>query len=176
MKTGWYHRAAGRKILLSQLRSGTALLHKRADVLGFRPLGRSVRSGAVSVAASASGSFVRMATILARRSLRSKTNGRFRECGHAASCPSDWQQWAAIDAHPDSQARPASLSSNPCSSASRSPPKSPTPSLNPFMARTKNWRKSFRSSHQARSFTPCGGCTRASGSTVRVVSWPERST
>lgn len=58
MRTCRYHHAAGRKIVLSQPMSGTALLLRRAGVLGFRPFGRAVRSGAVSVAASASGCFV----------------------------------------------------------------------------------------------------------------------
>ena len=41
--------------------------------------------------------------------------------------------------------------------------------------RTKNCLKSCRSVHQTSSFTPCGGCTSASGSTVRVVWFPSRS-
>jgi hypothetical protein len=79
------------------------------------------------------------------------------------------------DAPPtEAQARAASFSSNPRSSAIRSPLNSPSLSVSPCMARTKNWRKSLRSSHHASNFTPWGGCTRARGRTVRVVSCPRK--
>ena len=55
---------------------------------------------------------------------------------------------------PSSQARAASLSNSPPRSANRSPLNSPSLSVSPCMARTKNWRKSLRSSHHASSFTP----------------------
>lgn len=66
-----------------------------------------------------------------------------------------WQRRAVGFVNPTArQARSASLSSNPRSNGTRSPLKSPSLSVSPCMARTKNCRKSLRSSHHASSFTP----------------------
>lgn len=77
--------------------------------------------------------------------------------------------------HREGQARPVYLSSSPSSRAIRSPLKSPGWGVGLCIERTKNWRKSWRSAHQASNFTPCGGCTSANGRTVRVVLFPSRS-